>query len=113
MTNKKFTFDKCLVAVAGDHAAGGLGDSNTVIPYRDEHCDIVLKFLKAQLVWFTHTLHKPASKSSRQWEALCNARRKLYEAGLFKDKWMARTHWDVSINHPDELKRYEPYDVYK
>jgi len=101
--------DYCLVSTGGDYSARGMGTTNTVIPYDEKHCEIVERFMRAQLEFHLHHLHKPLSKSTKKYENFVKSLKPLFDAGIFTDKYHGRTTW--TARSLDDISEFEPYEI--
>ena len=111
----------CLVAISGDCAAGGMGRSNNVLPFRPEHNDLVKTYLEAQLAWHMHCafdryfpngIDHGIPEARLLYENYAAAGRALIDAGVFHHKYHQRTTWELEyMNGLDEIERYKPFKV--
>ena len=108
----------CLIAVEGDMAKGGMGDTNDVIPFEPEHNGLVKAFLEAQLAFRMESAFQD-SKGNHDMElisSLCyiqdQAGYALREAGVFRHKYDQRTTWELAyMGELDEIERYKPFVI--
>jgi len=88
----------CLIAKSGDCAAGGLGKTNDVIPFKKKYQYLVKEFLKAQADldiahdFLEHGFSETHVKIDRFYSAFAQ----LKDVGVFDHKWHARTAWFVA-----------------
>ena len=120
--NEEFQWEGlCLIALSGDCAKGGMGNSNEVLPFRPEHNSLVKTFLKAQLAYDMHLalnryssngldFESPKTKTAYENEAA--AGRALIDAGVFHHKYHQRTTWELAyMDELNVINRYKPFVV--
>lgn len=108
----------CLIAVEGDMAKGGMGDTNDVIPFEPEHNSLVKAFLEAQLAFRMECAFQD-SKGNHDMaliSGLCyiqdQAGYALREAGVFRHKYDQRTTWELAnMSEIYEIERYKPFVI--
>lgn len=104
----------CLVAKSGDCAAGGLGDSNDVLPFDDKHKQSICEFLYAQLDWQIHAQYYASMWDNAGREKLDRLHASgaiLTHAGVFQHKWHERTQWELVPYNREELAHYQPWKL--
>ena len=87
----------CLIAKSGDCAAGGLGKTNDVIPFKKKHNDLVKEFIQAQAdLQIAHDFYEHGEPTTRvKIDRFYSAFGALKGLGVFDHKWHARTAWFV------------------
>ena len=90
----------CLVAVSGDCSEEGFNDTNERIEILDYHKDAVKDLMVAQAKWmtahcFVDMKFTKDGDALPEYYALRKARNKLVDLGIFTNKWMCRTIWEV------------------
>ena len=104
----------CLVSTGGDMSKRGMGDKNTVYVFNRKYKKSVDAFLKAQQNFNLYSYNKnfPNSKNKYIYTKYLKTFLKLEDLNIFKSKYDFRTGWEISFFNKDELKEYEPYNVY-
>ena len=104
----------CLVSTGGDMSKRGMGDKNTVYVFNRKYKKSVDAFLKAQQNFNLYSYNKnfPNSKNKYIYTKYSKTFLRLKDLDIFKSKYDFRTGWEISFFNKDELKEYEPYNVY-
>ena len=113
----------CLIAITGDVAHDGMSDTSELIPFANQHFDIVENFLNAQTAFHVNAYksvldenldHFSSNHLQKLFNNLSTCKSALFDAAIFTNKYQARTIWDIVINEPDEIKSANvPYKLEK
>ena len=94
-------YEHALISISGDCAAGGMGETDEVIPFKPNHRPLIKEFLNAQLAWDIQ-IHldygKFDSKKTRGvLDHLNDCYAKLMLAHIFQHKFHCRTTWRLAM----------------
>ena len=109
-------YQKCLVATSGDMSKNGMGDTNTIYLFKEEHLVDVNEFLRCQLEFNLATFMYPndlgnkycQSKLIRHSNAFC----RLLKSKVFTCKYDFRTQWNMEMYDEETIiQEYGPSKV--
>ena len=105
-----------LVAISGDVSAYGMGDVADVILVDKKHKKIITEFLIAQTKWRVEACYynwkdKKDNPLPPAHDNYYNCVYKLWDIGIFNNKWQARSEWELmheyslkEVNYKYEIK---------
>jgi len=114
--DKNGNHQKCLVPTSGDMSKNGMGDTNTIYLFKQEHLVDVNEFLRCQLEFNLATFMYPLdlgnkycySKVSKYFDAFD----KLLKLKVFTCKYDSRTQWNMEMyNEETIIQEYGPSKV--
>ena len=98
-----------LVATSGDLAEGGLSIKAVAIPVDNKHKKIIKEFLMAQQEKYIEFCYwKPHTEYNQEY--LNNYYKcfdRLFDVGIFDNKWESRTHWKLVYECDLDLLGFE------
>ena len=104
-----------LVATSGDLAEGGLSIKAVAIPVDNKHKKIIKEFLMAQQEKYIEFCYwKPQTEYNQEY--LNNYYKcfdRLFDVGIFDNKWEARTDWKLVYECDLDLLEYQIKEIEK
>ena len=90
-----------IVAISGDVSARGIGDTADAILIDKKDLSLVSDYLVAQTRWSNECLIRKPSKSTGNKYFSLNT--KLWDAGIFTNKYQSRSKWSLEVECDLEL----------
>ena len=102
-----------LVAVEGDLAEGGLSIKAVAIPVGTKHKKIIKQFLMAQQEQRIELYYwKPNTEFNQKYmDSYYKCFDKLFDVGIFDNKWEARTEWKLAYECDLDLSEYQIKEI--